>query len=170
MRMMLIAAMLATATATGTPAQAAGAGGPARAAIDAFATAFAKGDIAAAKATYTANPMIIDEPPPYLWSGRNAFDTWLADLGKDSKAAGRTAESLVIGRTLRAEMSGSAAYVIVAATYSFTQNGKAMAEPGRMTFVVHKQAAGWKIASWAWTGPRARPLPEAKAATTAPGN
>ena len=166
MRMMLIAAMLATAT----PALAADPAGPARAAIDAFAAAFANGDMAAAKATYIANPVIIDEPPPYMWSGRNAFDTWLADLGKDSKAAGRTAESLVIGRTLRAEMSGSAAYVIVAATYSFTQNGKAMAEPGRMTFVVHKQAVGWKIASWAWTGPRARPLPEAKAATTAPGN
>ncbi|WP_164155539.1 nuclear transport factor 2 family protein [Sandarakinorhabdus rubra] len=162
MRMMLIAAMLAAAT----PAFAADPAGPARGAIDAFAAAFAKGDLATAKATHTANPVIIDEPPPYMWSGRDAFDTWLADLGKDSKAAGRTQEKLTIGNTLRAETSGSAAYVITTATYSFTQNGKAMAEPGRMTFVLQKQAAGWKIASWTWAGPRGRPAATTKPPTT----
>ena len=118
---------------------------------------FAKGDMAAAKAAYTANITIIDEPPPYMWSGRDAFDTWLADLGKDSKAAGRTAESLVIGRTMRAETSRDTAYVIAAAVYSFTKGGVAMVEAGRMTFALKRQAGGWKIAGWTWTGPRPRP-------------
>ena len=165
MRLILIAAV---ATAVATPALAADPAGAARAPIDAFAAAFAKGDMAAAKAAYTANITIIDEPPPYMWSGRDAFDTWLADLGKDSKAAGRTAESLVIGRTMRAETSRDTAYVIAAAVYSFTKGGVAMVEPGRMTFALKRQAGGWKIAGWTWTGPRPRPASAAKPARQAP--
>ncbi|WP_156256536.1 YybH family protein [Sandarakinorhabdus oryzae] len=159
MRLMLIAAV---AAALATPALAADPAGAARAPIDAFAAAFAKGDMAAAKATHVASPTILDEPPPFMWSGKDAFDTWLADLGADSKAAGRTAESLVIGRTLRAETKGDAAYVIAAATYSFTKDGVAMVEAGRMTFVVKKLAGGWKIAGWTWTGPRPSPKPAPK--------
>ena len=162
MRTSLIAAALVAASAM--PALAADPAGPARAPIDAFAIAFAKGDIAAAKAAYTASPTIIDEPPPFMWSGKDAIDTWLADVVKDSKAAGRTDEKLLIGRTLRAETTGDSAYVITRAQYSFTQGGKAMVEPSRMTFVVKKQAGVWKIASWTWTSPRAHPAPAPKPA------
>ncbi len=167
MRLMLFAAFAAAAVAT--PALAADAAGAARAPIDAFVAAFAKGDMAAAKATHVASPTIIDEMPPHLWSGKDAFDTWLADLGKDSKAAGRSDEKLAVGRTIRAEVGSDAAYVITQAQFSFTQGGKAMVEPSRMTFVLKKQAGGWKIASWTWTAPRAHPAPAPKpAATPAP--
>lgn len=159
MRMMMVAASVAAMAAE---ARAADPAGLARAPIDKFVAAFSKGDLVAAKSAYVASPTIIDEPPPYFWSGKNAFDTWLTDLGNDSKAAGRTQEKLVIGRSIRAETRGNAAYVIAPATYSFVKSGAAMVEPGQMTFVLTKQAAGWKIESWTWTGPRARLAKPAK--------
>ncbi|MEI6486749.1 MAG: nuclear transport factor 2 family protein [Sphingomonadales bacterium] len=165
MRMMLIAAaLLAAAPATAKTADPAA---PVRAAIDTAIAAFNAGDAAGFKAAHVASPTIIDEPPPYLWSGKDAFDTWLADLGKESKAAGKTEEKVTLGRTLRAEMSGSAAYVIVQATYSFVQGGVAKAEPSRMTFVMNNSKAGWKIAAWSWTGPRPS-IVKAKAGAATP--
>jgi len=50
-------------------------------------------------------------------------------------------------------VSGQTAYVVVAATYTFKQKGVAMREPAQMTFSLAKEAAGWKIAGWTWTGP-----------------
>jgi hypothetical protein len=50
--------------------------------------------------------------------------------------------------------------VILKATYHFTDHGKAMNEPARMTFALHRTADGWKILGWTWTGPR--PTPDAK--------
>ena len=44
-------------------------------------------------------------------------------------------------------------YVVIAATYTFEQKGKAMHEPAQMTFAMKKVADGWKIAGWTWTGP-----------------
>jgi ketosteroid isomerase-like protein len=43
------------------------------------------------------------------------------------------------------------------ATYSFTDHGKPMHEPARMTFALRKAPDGWKIAGWTWTGPHASP-------------
>ncbi|WP_156256537.1 hypothetical protein [Sandarakinorhabdus oryzae] len=153
MRLMMIAATLAAALAT--PALAADPAGPARAVIETFVAGFNDpAKLEAAKATHVASPVIIDEPPPYLWTGRDAMETWLADQHKEALAMGRTDEKVTLGRTLRAEMAGGQAYVIVAATYRYTEKGVPKAEPSRMTYVLKSGRAGWKIAAWTWTGPR----------------
>jgi hypothetical protein len=135
-----------------------------RAAIDSFIAAFNAGDAAAAKATHEASPTIIDEPPPYLWSGRDSFDRWVADQHKEAVARGRSAEKVVLGKTRRAEMSDAVAYVIVPATYSYVEKGAALAEPSQMTFVLKKGRSGWRISAWSWTGPRGRPVASKPAA------
>ena len=122
-----------------------------------FIDSFNKADMKAAAATHTADVVIIDEPGPYLWRGPGAFEAWGADLGKDSAARGRSEESVTIGAATREEVDGGSAYVIVPATYAFNEKGVAMREVAQMTFVLRKEAAGWKIAAWAWTGPRAGP-------------
>jgi hypothetical protein len=157
-KFMLLAAMLAATPALAAPAADTGP----RATIDAFIAAFNSGDAVAAKATHDASPTIIDEPPPYLWSGREAFDRWVADQHAEALALGRTSEKVSIGRTRRAEISGTNAYVIVPATYSYTQKGVAMAEPSQMTFALRKARSGWRISAWSWTGPRGRPAAAAK--------
>lgn len=123
-----------------------------------FVQSFNKGDIAAARATHLADAVIVDEVPPYIWRGQGAFDAWLADLGKDSAAQGLSDQSVELGTPTRTLVTGDSAYVIVPVTYRFKQKGTPMSVAAQMSFALRQTGAGWKIASWTWTGPNATPV------------
>jgi ketosteroid isomerase-like protein len=125
--------------------------------IHQFIDAFNKGDIKGAAATHLASVSIVDEFAPHIWQGPNGFMAWAGDLMADAKAHGQTGNTVKLGALKREVVSGDAAYVIVAATYSYKQMGAAMREPGQMTYALKKTAEGWKIAGWSWTGPNPTP-------------
>jgi hypothetical protein len=127
-------------------------------AINAFGTAFNKGDIPAAKLVMEPSVMIVDEVAPYAWNGPGALDEWLGDLAKSEAAEGKTGGVVAIEAPTRELVSGGNAYVIVPATYTFKKNGMLMRETAQMTFALAKGPTGWKIAAWTWTGPDAVPL------------
>jgi ketosteroid isomerase-like protein len=122
--------------------------------ITSFMDAFDKGDMKTATAAYAADVSIIDEVPPYVWRGPTAVASWAHDLGADDAKNGVAGEKVTLGDVLRTETDGRHAYVVMAATYSFTDHGKPMHEPARMTFTLRKATDGWKIAAWTWTGPK----------------
>jgi len=126
--------------------------------INRFMEAFNKGDMTAAAATHAsdADLVIIDEVPPYLWRGAQAFRTWAADLTSDDKKNGVTDQKVSIGAPTRVEMVATAAYVVVPSVYTFKQKGVAMRETAQMTFTLKKSPSGWLIHGWTWTGPKAR--------------
>jgi hypothetical protein len=126
--------------------------------IHQFIDDFNKGDAAGAAATHLPSVSIVDEVPPHLWVGPKAFATWAADLAKNDMAHGITKEAVELGAVKREVVEGKSAYVVMAATYTFEQNGKAMHEPAQMTFAMKKVADGWKIAGWTWTGPNPTPV------------
>lgn len=126
--------------------------------VKSFADAFNKGDLKAAKALHTAVPLIVDEVPPHVWSGANAFDQWGADLAKSEAAEGKSGGQVTIGAPTREVVSGDHAYVISPTTYTFKQKGQTMRETAQMTLVMMREPTGWKIASWTWTGPEAKPV------------
>ncbi|KPF79186.1 hypothetical protein IP88_02370 [alpha proteobacterium AAP81b] len=126
--------------------------------IKQFIDAMNKGDIKTAKAATTADLTVTDEVPPFVWQGRGAFDAWIADLGKHESAAGIAAQKMTIRPASREVVAGEAAYVIVPATFTFTQNAAPMREPAQLTFALRKTAAGWKIAAWTFTGPNPKPI------------
>jgi hypothetical protein len=124
--------------------------------IRTMVAAFNKGDVALAKSTHVAAPMILDEPTaPFAWSGPDAFDDWLAALGKSEAKAGKTGGKVALGTFTRASVMGDRAYVVVPSTYTFQQAKRTMRETGTMTFALVKQAAEWKIQAWTWTSPEA---------------
>jgi ketosteroid isomerase-like protein len=126
--------------------------------IHQFVDDFDKGDAAGAAAVFLPSVTIIDEVPPHIWTGSKAFATWAADLAKDDMAHGISKESVTLGSVKREVVSGKTAYVVIAATYNFEQNGKAMHEVAQMTYAMQKTADGWKIAGWTWSGPKATPV------------
>lgn len=126
-------------------------------AIKRFIDSFDKGDIAAAEATHAADVVIIDEVEPYVWQGRDAFKHWLADLEKHDTAGGVTDGNVKLGETLREEITGDTAYVVMATDYTFKQKGVAMKEPSQMTFALRKERDGWRIAGWTFAGPKPKP-------------
>jgi len=80
----------------------------------------------------------------------------------DAKSRGETDQMVTLGKLTRSETSGDRAYVVVPAVYSFKRGGTAMRESAQMTFTLKKDADGWLIHSWTWTGPRATPSAEAR--------
>jgi ketosteroid isomerase-like protein len=124
--------------------------------IQKFMDSFNKGDIAGAAATHAsgADLTIIDEVPPFVWSGPKAFQAWATSLDTVSKQAGITDQMVTISAPTRTETSGDSAYVIVPAVYTYKEKGVAMREAAQMTFVLKKGASGWLIHGWTWTGPK----------------
>jgi hypothetical protein len=120
--------------------------------------AFAKLDMKAIKALHVAAPSINDEFAPFHWGGANAFDSWLAALGKSEAAQGISGGQMAIGAPSREVVSGTSAYVTAPATYTFKQKGMTMRETAQFTFVLNKEASGWKVASWTWTSPEPQPV------------
>jgi hypothetical protein len=163
-----LALLLAATSAAAAPAN------ELMAPVHQFMDSFNKGDAKNAEAAHATAVAIIDEVPPHSWAGAGAFQAWLADLDRSSKANGQTDEAVTLGKPTRAEVNGDSGYVIVPATFTYLQHGKRMAEQAQMAFALHKEAAGWKIAAWAWTGgiphtvtakpkPKPKPTPEPKA-------
>jgi ketosteroid isomerase-like protein len=132
--------------------------------IQKFIDSFNKGDAAAAAATHaaTADLAIIDEVSPHLWNGPGAFQAWSAALEGDSKKHGLTDQLVTLSAPIREETDGSQAYVVVPAVYTFKERGVAMREAARMTFVLKKDAGGWPIHGWTWTGPKPKAVAPAK--------
>jgi len=119
-----------------------------------FIDAFNRGDIKAAEETHVAEPIIIDEVPPYQWQGRDSFKTWLGDLTKNDTAAGVTDGHMTLGDVIRREVTGDHAYVVAATDYSFKLKGTPMHEASQMTFALRKEKAGWRIVGWTFAGPK----------------
>lgn len=119
--------------------------------------AFNKGDIAAVKAAHVASPTIVDNVAPFSWSGPDAFDRWLADLGKAEAAAGKTGGVVTFTPVVDEIVSGDRAYVTTRGSYAYQQNGRAMRETGYVSFVLVKVGSEWKVQSWSWASPTAVP-------------
>jgi ketosteroid isomerase-like protein len=131
--------------------------------ITKFVESFNKGDVAAAAATHAADAdlTIIDEVSPYLWRGKQAFQSWAADLEADAKKRGATDQKVALRPATRVETNGREAYVVVPATFTFKEGGVPMRASAQMSVVLKKGATGWLIHGWAWTGPKAQKAPGA---------
>ena len=116
---------------------------------------FNTGDIAAVKALHVASPTIVDNVAPFAWSGPDAFDRWLADLGKAETAEGKSGGRVTFAPIVDEIVRGERAYVVARSAYAYTQRGHKMRETGFTAFVLVKSGAGWKVESWAWASPTA---------------
>jgi ketosteroid isomerase-like protein len=156
MRNLILGALVCFVVGVSSAAQAPPADPQIMAPINKFMEAFNKGDMTGAAATHsaTADLAIVDEVPPFAWTGAQAFQSWAAALQADSKKNGMSEEKVAIKAPTRVETAGSDAYVIVPAVFTFKQKGVTMRESAQMTFVLKKEAGGWMIHGWTWTGPR----------------
>lgn len=150
--LVLAFALLITNPANAAPAD------DAAAAVGAVLDKFNAGNIQAFFAAHQDGAVIIDEFPPFAWSGSNSAQRWADDYVKDAQARGISGGRMDYGKPLQANSIGDVAYVVLPTTYRFTQNAVKMAAPGSMTFVMRHVGADWKISSWTYSG--AAPAPE----------
>jgi len=116
---------------------------------------FNKGDIAAVKAAHVASPTIVDNVPPFLWSGPGAFDQWLADLTKAEASEGKSEGNVTFAPLVDKLIRGDRASVVARSIYTFKQKGHTRREDGYTAFVLVKTGADWKVESWSWASPAA---------------
>jgi ketosteroid isomerase-like protein len=116
-----------------------------------FITGFNKGDPKAAQAACADSISIIDDFPPHAWSGSGAISKWLHDLDTFEKKGGTSDPSVTLGKPRHVDVTGTHAYVIVPTKLSYKKKGQLVKETGLMTVVLHKGAAGWRIAAWSWS-------------------
>jgi hypothetical protein len=100
---------------------------------------------------------MIDEVPPYHWSGPGATKQWLADVGGWAKANGATDLKVRLGTPTRADQTGTHGYVVTPATFTYRQKGRTEREEAAMVFTLNDTRSGWRISSFAWSGAAAKP-------------
>ncbi len=118
---------------------------------------FNKGDIASVKSAHVASPTIVDNVSPFVWSGPNAFDQWVADLTKAEAAEGKTEGVVTFAPVVDEVVRGDRAYVVTRSIYAYKEKGRSMREVGYTSFVLTKVGSEWKVESWSWASPSGVP-------------
>jgi len=117
-----------------------------------FVDGFNKGDTKSALATCASPAAIIDEFPPFAWSGPNACDEWAKDFDAAAKKDGMTDAKVWMGAPTTVDVAGDRAYVIAPTKFSYKVKGKATTEPpARLTIALQKKGNDWKIVAWTWS-------------------
>jgi ketosteroid isomerase-like protein len=116
-----------------------------------FIDSFNKGDAKTAALACTEDVAIIDEFPPYAWTGAGSFAKWISDYDVDAKKNGITEGGVTLGEARHVDVAGNRAYVVIPADYAYKQNGKPIKQNGSiLTLAMQKGEVGWRIAAWTW--------------------
>jgi hypothetical protein len=101
---------------------------------------------------YTADATLVDEFPPFVWTGPGAASKWYAGFTAFSKQLGLTKPHAVVGAARFVHMDGTArAYAVVPMTFTFEVKGKPGTEHGDFVLVLVKSGGAWKMASSTWS-------------------
>ena len=147
----LAASMWSTQLSAEPPAKAANPADDATKFVTTIIDKFNAGDTKSWLAAQEDSTMIVDEFGSHAWNGPGSPKRWLDDYTKDATANGVTDGRVDYGKPLQATSDGTTAYIVLPTTYRFVQKGTKMVETASMTFVVRREADGWKIASWTWS-------------------
>jgi len=118
--------------------------------IDKLLGGFNDKDYARYDSAFGDDVVIVDGMAPYRWTGPYAQGRWFADAEKWAHDLGVTDEKITYDRIIRADVVDTYAYVVLAATLSFTLDGQRGSRLGILTFTLAKHDDEWKIESQAW--------------------
>lgn len=95
--------------------------------------------------------IIIDDFPPHTWQGPTACTDWLNAFASFDTRKEISPRAVTIGKPWRVSVNGDNAYVVVPATYKYTEGGKPVTESDSVwTLALQKGPDGWRIKGWAW--------------------
>jgi hypothetical protein len=120
--------------------------------INRFVAAFNKGDARTAL-TACANPVsIVDEFPPYAWTGPTGCADWAASYDRNAQRNGITDGFVTLTKPTYVTIVRNRAYVVTHATYVWKEHGKPKSETAaRLTVALHKVGGVWLMTAWTWT-------------------
>jgi ketosteroid isomerase-like protein len=93
---------------------------------------------------------VVDDLPPYVWTGTGACNRWISDLIANIKETGTTAMHANFDAATTADVHDKTAYVVYPARFTMTTKGVQASKTGVMTFVMELGADGWKFTHVTW--------------------
>jgi hypothetical protein len=123
---------------------------------------FNKGDMkTAATAVAPAGIVIIDDAPPHVWAGPDAFESWSKALEAADQTEGITDDLETNGKPTRVVVNEDRGYVVLPAVYTFKRKGVAMREVAQIVYTLQKGASGWLVTGFSWVGTKPKPMTDA---------
>jgi hypothetical protein len=113
--------------------------------------AFNRGDMATVRTTLADDVNIIDEMPPFHWSGPGALDAWLTSVGQDDDRMKDTGGFSVLGAPTFVRIEGDRAYAVFPDHFGYRRAGTPVKEDAAWTIVAQDRAGGWIITAWSYT-------------------
>jgi ketosteroid isomerase-like protein len=98
----------------------------------------------------TPSATVIDDIPPYAWSGPGGCTRWFNDLVANMKDLGTTAVRATFDQASTADVHDKTAYLVFPARFAITSKGVVTTKTGVMTFVMEQGADGWKFTHFTW--------------------
>ena len=93
---------------------------------------------------------VVDDIPPYVWTGPGACTRWLNDILANMKDAGTTAMRANFSQPTTASVHDKTAYVVYPVSFVMTTKGAQSTKTGVMTFVMDQGTDGWKFTNITW--------------------
>jgi hypothetical protein len=121
----------------------------AKAAVQRFVDGLNSGDFRVLSLCATSSTMINDIPP-YVWTGPGACTRWLNDLLANMKDTGTTAMRANFSPPTTADLHDKSAYVVYPVQFVLTTKGAQSTKTGVMTFVMEQGADGWRFTNVTW--------------------
>ena len=116
------------------------------------------GDMTSYEALWDADPVLIDDMPPYLWSGAGAVKAWEAAQAAWARRNRVSAMTCSLDKTLRVEVVANRAYVVGDGGCAISSNGKRLYQKGRWSFSLSDGRSGWKVSAVSFAGEALKPL------------
>lgn len=115
-----------------------------------IAAALIANDAATLRANCAPGATVVDEFPPYSWSGPDACARWAAAFKAFAASAKMSGFKSAFSPHPFVDASGAHGYVVAKVNFTGTMAGKPVGDEGTWTFVLAKSGTAWKITSLAW--------------------
>lgn len=124
----------------------------AMATVHQFLDGMNKGDMKSALAACADETSIIDSLAPHEWHGKGACETWANAVGAEAQKIGMTDVVFTVKKPTILDVAGDSAYAVMPAAYTYKMKGKAGHAGGVFTVALRKEASGWRLTGWAYSG------------------
>ena len=121
----------------------------AKAAVQRFVDGMNAGDVRVLSLC-AASATVVDDIPPYVWTGPGACTRWISDVIANMKDTGTTAVRATFDPPTTADVHDKTAYLVYPARFVMTTKGAQVTKTGVMTIVMDQGADGWKFTNVTW--------------------
>ena len=120
-------------------------------AVHRFVEAFDDDDVALMQATCADETSVVDDFPPYQWTGPAATTRWYRDMAAMAGKYGMSDWSVTVAEPRQLMVSDGLAYVVVPVAARWLEGGTPADRTGFFTAALRELADEWRISAFTWT-------------------